>query len=343
MTLISIIIPIYNMADSLEQCVNSIIQQSDDRIQIVLVDDGSTDDSLSICRKLERDNESIVVIHQDNQGSGPARNAGISEAKGKYFLFMDSDDTLKSNSLSQMCRMVETNPTDVIVFGYEIISPSGKVSTKSFENKTILGSEIRSDYCPYFSNQFKWAIQGAPWNKLFKSQVVHLNGIKFPDLRRHQDEVFISRVMKCVETVSFKDVVLYTHYANDASKVWRKFPSNYFSIVNDLYKYRQEIVEEFNPSNNALKALTYSEYINNSFRAGFKLFDEKNKKQMADRIVYYREMREGFIFRQVKYPSEYVGTLKRIQNKLYVFSLAGRHFLLFDLLVRLRLYLFRRS
>ena len=340
---ISIVIPIYNMGDSLEKCVKSISSSQNKDVQIILVDDGSTDNSYQLCKQLEKEDDRICVVHQENQGSGPARNAGIKEATGDYTLFIDSDDCLNENAVEKLLAVAQECQADIIIYGYRLISPSGKETEKRFEERKLTGREVRSDYCPYFNNQFTWAIQGAPWNKLFKTALIKDNNIVFPSLRRHQDEVFISRAVSCSDSIMFTDLVLYTHYANDARKLWRKYPDDYFDIVNELYSLRQNIIEKWNPDNKKIKALTYSEYINNTFRAAFKLFDDSKKITYSERKKFYKDIKRRFVFLKTDYPSEYIGIIKRMQNKLFVYFLSHKCYLLLDCLIQTRLAVFKRG
>ena len=97
--LVSIVVPIYNMGNTLERCVNSLLYQSYSNIEILLIDDGSTDNSLEICNELKKKDSRILVYHTENRGSGPARNTGIENANGRYIYFPDADDKLEKDSI----------------------------------------------------------------------------------------------------------------------------------------------------------------------------------------------------------------------------------------------------
>ena len=99
---ISVIIPVYNTEKYLRQCLDTVVAQTLKDIEIILVDDGSTDDSLLICQEYAQKDSRIHVYHQENQGAGPARNYGIKVAKGQYFSFLDSDDLFKLDMLERL-------------------------------------------------------------------------------------------------------------------------------------------------------------------------------------------------------------------------------------------------
>ena len=105
MKMISVIVPIYNVEQYLEQCLDSIISQTYSQLEIILVDDGSTDSSGQICDKYARKDERIVVIHKTNGGLSDARNAGISVATGEYISFIDSDDYIATDMYNKMIKI----------------------------------------------------------------------------------------------------------------------------------------------------------------------------------------------------------------------------------------------
>lgn len=341
---ISVIIPIYNMADSLEECIESIMQQTYEDYEVILVDDGSTDNSYEICKRYAEKQSNIVALHQENQGSGPARNAGIACATGDYYLFMDSDDTLATDAFQILAKRVEETQSDLYVFGYKLIYKSGDIKERAYGERRVSGDEVRADYSPYFSQVFQWGIQGAPWNKLFKATVIKTNNVEYPALRRHQDEVFISRYITHIKDVYFLEDCLYMHYANDAKLMWKKFPITYFDIMEQLYAYRKEEILPWNPDNKTIEALIYSEYINNVFRACFRLFDTSNPQSYGKRLKWYQEnIYKRFEIKNYSFPVNLLGKGKCIQNRAFVFVVKHRMTWMLDLLVRMRIKVFTHS
>ena len=112
---ISVIIPVYNTEKYLRQCLDTVVAQTLKDIEIILVDDGSTDDSLLICREYARKDDRIHVYHQENQGAGPARNYGIKVAKGQYFSFLDADDLFKLDMLERLYDKCSVTDSDICI------------------------------------------------------------------------------------------------------------------------------------------------------------------------------------------------------------------------------------
>ena len=119
---VSIIVPVFNMAGSLERCVSSLTAQDYENIEIILVDDGSTDNTLSVCQRLSEADARITVFHTENRGAGPARNYGISVATGRYALFPDADDYLEPKAISTMTDAMKDG-VDLVICGYKSIIP----------------------------------------------------------------------------------------------------------------------------------------------------------------------------------------------------------------------------
>lgn len=143
--LISVIVPVYNTGQYLKDCVNSILAQDYDNIEILLVDDGSTDNrSAVLCDKLADEYKNIKVIHQKNCGLSGARNRGIEEAKGEYISFIDSDDIIESNMLSTLYSMIKENDVKVSLCGMviennkKVVRPDDIVGDKVFTNTEFL-------------------------------------------------------------------------------------------------------------------------------------------------------------------------------------------------------------
>ena len=167
---ISIIIPVYNVEKYLEQCLSSLVNQKYRNLEIILIDDGSTDSSLAVCKQWAQKDERIIVIHKENSGVSATRNVGLNYATGAYVTFVDSDDYIEYAFLSDAIYEIETNEADVFYSG---------VVRKSFENDVIVASEVYSVAETKMmspkelltSNTIPVICSSAPWAKLFKTSI----------------------------------------------------------------------------------------------------------------------------------------------------------------------------
>ena len=123
----SVIVPIYNREKSIKKCVDSILRQSEKDFELILVDDGSTDNSLNICKDFEKTDNRIIVIHKENGGVSSARNAGIDVARGKYVVFVDSDDYVDNNYLD----VFDKSNADFKISGVIRVNEKRKLSIKN--------------------------------------------------------------------------------------------------------------------------------------------------------------------------------------------------------------------
>lgn len=288
---VSIIIPVYNMADKIELSVESIVRQSYSNIEIILVDDGSKDASLSKCKELAETYEKIKVYHTENQGSGPARNYGIKMATGDYVYFPDADDLLEPNTVTTLVNAMLKHESDLIVFGFKNIDINGNlISEKKYQKKIYEGNYIRDNYHIFFNMNDEFGIQGAPWNKFFDLSKIKKNKIEYPPLKRHQDEVFISRYINHVEKVCFIEDILYVYNTNDLKREWDKFPVDYLDIVMSLKKYREDIIVKWNDKNEIVLDMIEREYICKIIKALELSFSKKFNFNRNERKNWFFEV-----------------------------------------------------
>lgn len=142
MAFFSIIIPVYNVKAYLKKCLESVINQSFDDFECILVDDGSTDGSSELCDNLATKDNRIRVVHKENEGVAVARNTGISMATGDFLMFLDSDDTFSPDLLEMSASKLKQTNSDILVFGYQRVTENGDTIMSSIPsdncNKTIL-------------------------------------------------------------------------------------------------------------------------------------------------------------------------------------------------------------
>ena len=194
---VSVIIPVYNVEKYLGPCLDSILGQTLNNIEVICVDDGSTDRSLEILREYEKRDARVKVLTQPNTNAGAARNKGIQQAKGEYLSFLDSDDHFDPTMLEKCAARMDQDGSDVLVFG-----------AKQHNMRTGIISDmpwsLRLDRCPqksvfpprevkdYLFNNF----QNWPWNKLFRRSFVEQHHITYQEITRTNDMAFVE--MRCM-------------------------------------------------------------------------------------------------------------------------------------------------
>lgn len=148
---LSVIVPVYNVEKYLNRCVNSIQRQTIQELEIILINDGSTDTSGNICDKLAKEDSRIKVIHKKNEGQGIAKNCGLDRAEGKYIAFVDSDDYVERDTYEYIISKMEMDKAEIASFGYTKDNPQGKVLYKSrIRERNFRKDNVREQFVLHF-------------------------------------------------------------------------------------------------------------------------------------------------------------------------------------------------
>lgn len=211
--LISVIVPVYNVEKYLERCVKSLVNQTYQNLEIILVDDGSTDKSARMCDMFAKEDERIKVVHKKNGGLSSARNAGLDVANGKYIAFIDSDDWIEADTYEYMYRILQEYHADIsdIECQYatsdDDIVKTVKENIKIFKNKDVLWN--------YLDRGLKLQ-NSAPYSacrKLYKRECI--GSKRFPNGKNSEDLLFNYEVLKTASCIVCSDVVKYHYFQND--------------------------------------------------------------------------------------------------------------------------------
>ena len=204
---ISVIVPVYNAEHYLEECILSILHQTYHALQIILIDDGSTDHSGLICERFAETDNRITVIHQANAGVSAARNAGMQRAIGKYIIFTDSDDALPEKAYQDLLDARVENP-DLVIGRMQCMDEDGK------EVRAALDFDIQKIPTKIFAEELfaekKFGYLGYLWDKLFVRSVIRENNLKFdPDIYLNEDRLFLIQYLLHCNFVSCCNNVVY--------------------------------------------------------------------------------------------------------------------------------------
>jgi len=218
--LISIIVPVYNVEKYLERCIKSIIDQTYKKLDIILVDDGSTDKSGQICDNYIRIDSRIRVIHKENGGLSDARNVGMEEAKGKLISFIDSDDFIDRNMIKILYEnMINTN-SDISICGVRKVNEQEKIDNESL---TINDKIKVFDPIEVYRNLYNdLALETVvAWNKLYKKEL--FDTIKYPKGKIHEDNYVIHYLISKTKKVVYTYSKLYYYVQRKNSIMKKKF------------------------------------------------------------------------------------------------------------------------
>lgn len=244
--MISIIIPVYNACKLLNRCISSIVSQTYSDIEIILVDDGSSDGSDELCDILASKDCRIKVLHKKNGGVSSARNEGLKIAKGEYILLLDSDDALEPNTCEELLKLQRKKNVDCIIFGFK--QENGNIWTpRQFKQYDSI-EDFRLDFSYWLNTE----LLSSSVNKLYKRNKIK---VLYPeDISFGEDLIFSLNYLKHCERIIFTPATYYLHNNLNSGSITHTFdPNRIFSI-----ERWQKCVIDFASINNSE---LYSKYI----------------------------------------------------------------------------------
>lgn len=230
---VSIVVPIYNKAAYLEKCIKSILSQSYDEIEVLLIDDGSRDGSLEIIKKFAQLDNRAIPYHQENQGRSAARNAGIRISSGDYICFVDADDAIESDYVAHLLEAAEKTSADIAICEMSIKSETGKTRTANkLLSQTLTANH---DFLYNYIAQSGGAYATSSCNKLFKMDFFKKYNLWFKRASIGED------FLLCIDAFSHEPIVttigetLYVYYQNISSTM-HNYNTEYFENIYEFMK-----------------------------------------------------------------------------------------------------------
>lgn len=242
--LISVIIPIYNVEKYLHRCLDSVLAQTNRELEIILVNDGSTDQSPEICESYASQDARIKIINQKNVGHSAARNAGMRIASGEYVCFIDSDDCIDQGMMQAYHEVAVLHEPDIITTNIFQYQKGNKMYTETKNNlpyETLLDKKLISTYFlqPFYGSDL--GILAAPWNKCYRKQLLIHNNLVFDEtLKRSEDYWFnFYAFQKAVKAYCVNKA--YYHYFSNSGSMIRSFREGQFqAFLNNRKKLLRE-------------------------------------------------------------------------------------------------------
>lgn len=267
---ISVIVPIYNIEKYLEKCIKSIICQTYSNLEIILVDDGSTDTSGQICDRYADKDQRIVIIHKQNGGLVSARKAGLNIATGEYIAFVDGDDWIDSKMYEDMLNIALNEKADFVESGYYDENEQTKICTeRSLEkNDFNVSSEIINQIiCQWMNDSIDCIVRSTIWSKIYKTDLIKHTYSNVPDdMSRGEDYINFANLLFFVNSKICITSNTYYHYRNRDNSLSHDNSFSYYVINQDLYAYMKRLINEKFPQLNAIASKWRLAAAQNGFR-----------------------------------------------------------------------------
>ncbi len=282
--LISIVVPIYNVEKYLDDCIKSIIGQTYKNIEIILVDDGSTDKSGEVCENYAKYDKRIKVIHKENGGLSDARNEGLKIANGQYITFIDSDDYVNEEFVEILYKSIKKYNADISICNYDLIEEK---STYRKENKKNIKdiTQLDNKECLKRTYSNEKGMEFLAWAKLYNKDLFVKNCIIYPKGKIHEDTYTTYKLIYYSKNIVYNDVSLYYYRKRNGSIM----NSNVSITILDGLEATKESCEFFEKNKESeLLTLAFNDYMRKSLEVYYKIenkYENKNKINILDYIV----------------------------------------------------------
>lgn len=289
---VSIIIPIYNVAEYLPRCIESVLNQDNIDLEVLLINDGSTDSSGEVCEEYAKNDRRVRVFHQKNEGVSSARNKGLENSTGDWICFIDADDWIEPNSIQKIINNNNNIDSDYII-ARSFINRNGKAAIERYPfSSNLLNKNYKGTDLIIQSIYGRGSVCGVIYSKLFLKK----NKIKFPlNLKNGEDSIFCTLCSIYGENISFSDIHFYNVYEREGSASRGNWTFDRVLNMTNNVSYLNQYIEKHNKlTQEAISILNFAKYgvvsnlynnFNNSFSIkNYFILRKKIKSELKGRI-----------------------------------------------------------
>lgn len=296
---VSIIIPVYKAEKNISRCIDSILKQSYENLEVILIDDGSPDDSGKICDKYSEIDKRIKVIHKKNGGVSSARNAGLKIATGDYIGFVDADDYIEADMYSHLIDLIQKSNADLVICGYFIEYLTGVIKESNIIDKHLLNTEETLDFVLTNLNM------GSIWNKIYKREIIYDKNVIFDEsITIGEDLLFLCMAISNCNRVVYDFSPKYHYLMNIESAMNSDFKINRLSVIKAHLLISNMIKDKYPNLVKKVKNRLVSSCINLVIQI---VSMEKSKDEIINEPIFY--IKKGL--------KDYIKSKSTIKMKLY--------------------------
>lgn len=280
---VSIIVPIYNSENTIERCVNSLISQTLKEIEIILVNDGSNDNSLELINNFAQKDTRIKVLDKNNKGVSSARNHGINNSEGKYIMFVDSDDYLEEDICKKSYEFAEKNKLDFVSMGFVVEDENGKII-----NKEVSKEKLISDNNISIGNILCNMKLSYVWGRLYKYELI--SDIEFDEeLNYSEDSLFIFETCFKLNSIGILNEIGYHFIRQNKTTLSKKYVENIGLALKKTYTAQKELCNKYNEYNIKVNGIGLDINVAIIYRSILNNYQELSPLKYKDRIKFIRK------------------------------------------------------
>ncbi|MBQ7258131.1 MAG: glycosyltransferase family 2 protein [Abditibacteriota bacterium] len=317
--LVSIIVPVYNSEKWIDRCVDSILAQTYTNWQLILIDDGSTDNTPAILDEFKEKDDRIVVFHIKNGGVANARNVGLSAATGEFITFCDSDDCYEPDYFEILINMHKETGAELVVSSFFIDFPT---KTK-IKEALVLGLFKDNDISNVILNFFDTYFQ-ALWNKLFLTKVIKDNKIDFPlHFSICEDSCFILDYISCINSVFCGDKPIYHYVQNNSSSLTKRYNKEAVDADRVVIKKLNALADKYSCNSDDFKTICENHFNKTMCKQVFSCLisnESKAEKRKVFKIFRSNESAVSFAKKSKRFSYRIIANCPFLINDIY-FSL----------------------
>lgn len=295
--MLSYVVPVYNAAATLDSCADSLLRQTVE-LEVILVDDGSTDSSPALCDALAARDSRVRVIHRANGGVASARNAGMREARGEYIQFVDADDWLEPDCGALMEAAVRRENADFAVFGMvsDYIESGDSVPMQLPYSRVCRG---HSEIAEAVLESDRQHLLHFPGNKLFSRAFLNTNGLQFPEVRGPvEDALFAMDCCRAASCIVMSDAIYYHYVQQNEGSMVRRYYEGLFDLCLEMNTRRRELYKAFGLNSEDAKNVCAELCFQQMLHGVKNLYRESSKATTAERRAVWRRIIEDAQLRE---------------------------------------------
>lgn len=322
--LVSIVVPCYNVEKYVVKCIESLINQTYSDIEIIAVNDGSTDSTIDILTSIAKTDERIKVYNKKNGGLSDARNYGLSKSNGNYICFADSDDYVDEKYIEKMYTNMEESKADIVACDFWYVDEYGKKwsSSKNKSNKIFNNIEAIKDIFTLTQS-----LEVMTWNKLYRKELFTKNNIEFPFGKLHEDNFTTYKLFYYSKNISLINDKLYYYLQRGNSIMGCTFNSRRFDKIEavkeaGIFLNRQNI--SLNEEFNCYEFVTYFDIYNNMLKSNYN--DEGKQKEIRNKLIEIRQKvnKNKYVSKGAKIGLNILCVSKKLYKLLYITKIKCR-------------------